>query len=195
MIDTTHAERCAEIEAQAFYGDLQDKAERKVRDASYAAAQWDEAARIRRGARVAIENTRARVKFQGDKSKAPVGTEGIVFKHDTENGPARLGVRTDDGRTFWTNASNCSPIALNGWDRAQGIDEETEAQAKRAQVVAASAANGLNRNDYVRIEGVKRKQKVFWIGPCKSSGRQRYGAGRNSKGGPWWGYSDEAVKA
>ena len=151
------------------------------------------------GAVVAIENKRARVKFnqdaEGVKAKAPHGTEGTITRTNDEGDRAE--VTTADGRKFWTSLTNLSTVALNGWERVLGDDDHSIAKAKK-QADQTTTAEGeraagvtLQRGDSVKVDGQTRKQKVFWVGACKTTGRQRYGAGKNSKGGPFWGYSDE----
>jgi len=174
----------AEIEAEGIFGNLQRAAREKLQAERKALAPFYEAARITKGALVAMENTRARGKFK-DGSRVPVGTEGFVFWISDDQ--ARIGVKVADGRSFFTASTNLSRVALNGWDRVMGIDAESEAKAARE--VAYQTTATLKRGDQIEVNGVR--LKVFWTGACKRTGRQRWGAKATSKGEATWGYSDE----
>jgi|GEM_PF-2898545 len=67
--------------------------------------------KVTKGARVIYSNKRARAKFARDAgelagSKVPLGTEGEAFWVGAGNYGERVGVRTDDGATFWTALAN-----------------------------------------------------------------------------------------
>lgn len=194
----------ARIDAQDEFRARRVASDERVREAARAWEPLASAAAIGPGAVVAYTNTRARAKFtkRSGGEKVPHGIEGEVFRISAEDDPddvARFGIRTRDGREFWTSARNCSDYAINGWDRAMGLDPlsvatkrnlERQAEEERATAKAIEAAP-IKRGDMVKVEGSSRKQKVFWIGKCKRTGRVRFGAGRNAKAGPFWGYADE----
>jgi len=189
-------------ETATIYGPLLVAAENAVEAASRALkTDLVDAARVSVGARVAYTNKRARAKFSASKVKVPVGTEGVVFRITVEedgysNGYGRqvgeaevtkLAIRCDDGREFWTNAKNCGGV-LNGWDRLQGVDQESE---RKAKPVAARVEKGDKLRAGISDEGQQNQKllRVFYVRDRGS--RQRYGVGRNATGGPFWGFTDE----
>lgn len=185
------------------------KAARETRlKAEQALEPFWSAAKVEKGSRVALENTKARAYYslgkgvQGKGDRVTVGTEGEIFwiGEGSYDGATKFGVRADDGRVFFTAATNLSSVSLNGWER---IEQQHEAKA-----VYASTAT-LEKGDMIEIDGVT--HQVFWIGADKKTGKQRFGAKRLAftkrtnkprirrgryvhEGEAVWGFSHETAK-
>jgi len=191
----TVIEAAALAEARELFADCVSSAEALARSTGRTLGAFTDAARVTKGARVRFDRVkRARfVTFDGSGDRVADGTEGCVTWVSGDRD--RFGVTTDDGLVFFTASKNLGGVALNGWQRVLKLDAASLAKVEAVKVYETTAS--VERGDKVTggtsREGVENTKslKVFWVGPDRKSGRQRFGCGKTAKGGPFWGYSDE----
>jgi hypothetical protein len=103
---------------------------------------------------------------RGRAGKGVVGTVFWVGEDRFNEGSSRLGVRGDDGETYWVSGDNVEPTD------AEPPDDEGPELEKGDRV---SWRRGEDEG-----EG-----EVFWLGPSKHGGGVRVGV-RDEAGETWW---------
>lgn len=201
----------AGAEADKFYGARAEQVVPPYR----AATDWLRQANKRlgearcpaRGVRVVLTSSRARPKWAPrspqEGERVPQGTTGEVFWVGEDRGQGgrygvprfrgsskRVGVRAENGGTFFTTFTNLS--LAPGWlyDRWHGLDAPT-AELEQNKAEDAALAWKPAHGDTATLNGTT--GTVFWVGEGRN-GRLRVGL-RPADGDVVWGFAADAKPA
>jgi len=140
------------LEAEALRK-IEETKEREAEKVRVAKAQVLEVAKGKRVRTVASRG----------KNAPPLGTEGVVFWSGFSSfGTSRVGLKTDDGTTWWTTAGNCAVVLpdvpfggepANGW-----VAYRDSMKAAEIEEIASLPKVG----DKVRLISTGQLYDVFW---------------------------------